>query len=728
HCNSSINTAAQGVETYWSTNGGAGSSQFATSIHNAVVSATGRPSRIVRSSDFKIVKYTTMTSALVECGFLSNPEEAALLNNADFQNRIAQGIVNGVHAYVNSSGITGSTGTPVATGTETLTGDVLINIDTPKNDEAVGGVISLQGWAIDKSATVTSGVTAIHVYDGPANGPGNLVGIANYGINRQDVANKFGKANLAPCGFNLQIDTNKLSKGTHVLHIYAHNEAVGWKYSTVRINVVNDGSPVSNTSTQTTTTQQTTTQTNTAATNSGSVSISGPRKTVINIDTPKSGTTINGSFTLSGWAVETASTTSSGITAIHIYDGPANGEGNFLTAATYGISRPDVATYYGKSNFKNSGFSANISLNKLSNGNHTLYVYAYNQDIGWKYATVNIAVGSGGGSVQTAGISQVNTNSSSNSSNTSANTTSQSVTTSGSKVIMINVDTPKSGSGVSGNFEISGWAADKNSASGTGINMVHIYDGPANGAQNMLGVATYGLARKDVSTAFGNGNLTNSGFKLSVSGSRLANGNHTLYIYANNPELGWKYTTVNITIGGSSATGATATGGAAISGGTNIVGYVPVSVDQLLRPFINRGSGQIDRARRLADLYIRWGQAFNIRADIAWAQMCHETGFLEFTGVAKADWNNFAGVGVTGPGAVVTFASEELGIVAHYAHLAWYVYPNHVNGYCSSTYDPRHIGAHRFNGDSSINCLNGRWAPAADYANKIIAFASQIWQ
>ncbi|MDD3521231.1 MAG: N-acetylmuramoyl-L-alanine amidase, partial [Actinomycetota bacterium] len=41
HCNSSINTAAQGVETYWSTNGGAGSSQFATSIHNAVVSATG---------------------------------------------------------------------------------------------------------------------------------------------------------------------------------------------------------------------------------------------------------------------------------------------------------------------------------------------------------------------------------------------------------------------------------------------------------------------------------------------------------------------------------------------------------------------------------------------------------------------------------------------------------------------------------------------------------------
>ena len=75
--------------------------------------------------------------------------------------------------------------------------------------------------------------------------------------------------------------------------------------------------------------------------------------------------------------------------------------------------------------------------------------------------------------------------------------------------------------------------------------------------------------------AFGNGNLVSSGFSLSVDGSRLANGRHTLYIYANNPELGWKYTTVNIVIGGSSATG-----GTAITGGTNIVGYVPVSVDR----------------------------------------------------------------------------------------------------------------------------------------------------
>ena len=735
HCNSSLNPAIQGIETYWSaSNPSGGSSQFATSIYNAVVQATGRPGRVLRSGEFIVTKYTTMPAALVECGFLSNPEEAQMLNSDDYQNRAAQGIANGIHAYVNSAGVSGAA-TTTATG-EKLTGDVLINIDTPKNNQTVGGVITLEGWAIDKSATVTTGITAVHVYDGPANGQANFIGQATLGIARPDVAASFGKGNLAPSGFRLSINTASLAKGTHVLHIYANNEAVGWRYTTVVINVVNDGSAPAQTQTQTQSqaqtqttiqsTQQTSTSTNTAASSTSS----GAGKVLINIDTPKANQSVNDTFTLAGWAIETSSTNSTGITAIHIYDGPANGEKNFLTAATYGIARPDVATHYGKANFANSGFSAQINLSKLSNGAHTLYVYAYNYSLGWKWATVNINVGGSSGSSapqqQVAGITE-NSNKTGSSSGSSTVAT-QSANISGSKYILINVDTPSANSSVGGDFEISGWAADKNSSSGSGINMIHVYDGPANGPQNMIGVAAYGIARPDVATAFRNGNITNCGFNIKVDSSRLTQGQHTIYIYANNPEIGWKYVTlkVNVTSGGGQ-TAATNQGSAAVSGGTNIVGYVPVSVDQLLRPFVIRGSSQIDRARRLANLYIKWGQAFNIRTDIAWAQMCHETGCLDFGGVAQPGWNNFAGIGITGPGAMVTFASEELGVIAHYAHLAWYVYPNHVNEYCSANYDPRHIGAHRFNGDSSINCLNSRWAPAADYANKIIYFANQIW-
>jgi N-acetylmuramoyl-L-alanine amidase len=897
HSNSSLNSAIQGIETYWSaSNTGGGSSQFATSIHSAVVAASGRPGRVLRSAEFKVIKYTTMTAALVECAFLSNPDEAALLNSEDYQNRVAQGIANGIHAYVNSAGVTGSAPSTAATTTaagETLRGDVLINIDTPTNNQVVSGKLALQGWAVDKSATVTSGITAIHVYDGPANGQANFIGQAAYGITRPDVAVSLGKGNLAPCGFNLSIDTSKLSKGTHVLHIYANNEAVGWRYSTVSINIANDGSVSqvqsgAQTSQQNTTGQVSATTTTTANTEGGYassgakrvlVNIDSPKanetingrlkiegwaletsaqnstgitavdiydgpangqaniiahatygiarpdvanslggrsgfincgfiadidasklsagphniyvyannsflgwqfavvnvniggagttsqaaasnssqtvkvaginaantqntdntgKVLINIDTPKANAGINGAFTLAGWAIETSSNNSTGITAMHIYDGPANGEKNFLTAATYGVARADVAAYYGKANFANCGFNAAINLSKLANGPHTLYVYAYNAAQGWKFATVNINIESGGGTTKVAGISAVNTQvsssggtGSSNSSNNSSVT--QSINAVGPKLILINIDTPAADSSVGGSFEISGWAADKNSSSGTGINMVHIYDGPANGAQNMLGVANYGIARPDVASALGNGNLANSGFKFTVDPSRLTQGQHTLYIYANNPEIGWKVATLklNITTSGGSQTAsqntATTTTTGSISGGTNIIGYVPVSVDQLLRPFVARGSNQIERARRLASLYIQWGQAFNIRADIAWAQMCHETGCLSFTGVAKPEWNNFAGVGITGPGAMVTFASEELGVIAHYAHLAWYVYPNDINAYCNRNYDPRHIGAHRFNGDSSLNSLNGRWAPAADYVNKIVYFTNQIW-
>ena len=119
-----------------------------------------------------------------------------------------------------------------------------------------------------------------------------------------------------------------------------------------------------------------------------------------------------------------------------------------------------------------------------------------------------------------------------------------------------------------------------------------------------------------------------------------------------------------------------------------------------------------------------------MRADIAWAQMCHETGFLEFTGDVRPGQNNFVGLGATGGGEPGhSFATEELGVIAHYAHLAWYYYPNHINQYCNSTYDPRHFGSthSKYTGDTSVGFLNGRWAPGATYTDKILQFANQIY-
>ena len=46
-----------------------------------------------------IMKHIEIPTAIVECGFLSNPEEEKLLLEDDYQNRLAWGIYNGIMDY-----------------------------------------------------------------------------------------------------------------------------------------------------------------------------------------------------------------------------------------------------------------------------------------------------------------------------------------------------------------------------------------------------------------------------------------------------------------------------------------------------------------------------------------------------------------------------------------------------------------------------------------------------
>ena len=46
-----------------------------------------------------IIEHVEIPIAIIECGFLSNPEEAELLQQEEYQNRIAWGIYNGIMDY-----------------------------------------------------------------------------------------------------------------------------------------------------------------------------------------------------------------------------------------------------------------------------------------------------------------------------------------------------------------------------------------------------------------------------------------------------------------------------------------------------------------------------------------------------------------------------------------------------------------------------------------------------
>ena len=66
---------------------------------NALYGGKGVKKRVKASGDFFMLSCSEYPSALVECGFLSNAKDEALLLTDSFQSEIAQAIVSGVIAY-----------------------------------------------------------------------------------------------------------------------------------------------------------------------------------------------------------------------------------------------------------------------------------------------------------------------------------------------------------------------------------------------------------------------------------------------------------------------------------------------------------------------------------------------------------------------------------------------------------------------------------------------------
>lgn len=62
------------------------------------------PKRTKATGDFFMLSCSEYPSALVECGFLSNPKDEALLTSDEFKKEVAGAIVNGVIAYFAQNG------------------------------------------------------------------------------------------------------------------------------------------------------------------------------------------------------------------------------------------------------------------------------------------------------------------------------------------------------------------------------------------------------------------------------------------------------------------------------------------------------------------------------------------------------------------------------------------------------------------------------------------------
>lgn len=98
HCNSSQRDTAEGVETYYYKYSKKGF-LLAFEVQKSISQMLKLVNRGVKFANFYVLRETKMPAILVECGFINNPKEEAILRNEAFQIQMAMAIANGVASY-----------------------------------------------------------------------------------------------------------------------------------------------------------------------------------------------------------------------------------------------------------------------------------------------------------------------------------------------------------------------------------------------------------------------------------------------------------------------------------------------------------------------------------------------------------------------------------------------------------------------------------------------------
>src|SRR5207244_4645356 len=111
HFNSAKRMGAGGIETYFYSRE---SLPLASAIHYYVAGGAPSSNRGVRRRGYYVLRKTNIPAVLVECGFLTNPTEAAYAQTASYRQELAEEIATGVRGR--NSVTSALTTTRVATG------------------------------------------------------------------------------------------------------------------------------------------------------------------------------------------------------------------------------------------------------------------------------------------------------------------------------------------------------------------------------------------------------------------------------------------------------------------------------------------------------------------------------------------------------------------------------------------------------------------------------------
>lgn len=96
-------TSAYGLETYYRKGATDGSDKLADIVQKSIKSYIDVRDRGIRENNFQILRETSMPAILIECGFLTNLEEAKKLTNSEYQENLTEGIAQGILSFLDTN-------------------------------------------------------------------------------------------------------------------------------------------------------------------------------------------------------------------------------------------------------------------------------------------------------------------------------------------------------------------------------------------------------------------------------------------------------------------------------------------------------------------------------------------------------------------------------------------------------------------------------------------------
>lgn len=151
-----------------------------------------------------------------------------------------------------------------------------------------------------------------------------------------------------------------------------------------------------------------------------------------------------------------------------------------------------------------------------------------------------------------------------------------------------------------------------------------------------------------------------------------------------------------------------------------LLGTPVLNATELANYFLSQNPNE-DRNHliQFASYYIKEAAEEGINSDVAFAQMCLETGYLTFGNLVTPEMHNYCGLGAidaSHPGE--RFETEQLGVRAHIQHLQAYATTEDVK-LNNELIDPRYTWVHKTKLARDVYDLAGTWATDKQYGEKL---------